>query len=185
MNLSFCPDIYKIRKEHRFKLEDIEEVVMGTAKRMIREVGAIREPKDMTGFQFSANYTLAMALVKGSNQPKDVTEDNLKDPQIRLLAAKVRVELDEDLDAVYPKKIGGTVTIRLKDGTLYKETVMDCRGTPENPMSKEEIKDKFRGLVGTLLQERRVEQIIDVVDKLEKLDDISEINSLLVKEERR
>jgi 2-methylcitrate dehydratase PrpD len=56
----------RIVKRHRFDVEAIEEVRAGCCRFAHEDVvGVIREPKDLTSAQYSANFSLALFLVKG------------------------------------------------------------------------------------------------------------------------
>ena len=56
----------RILKEHKFQAENIEEIRAGTNQHALDVVSLIREPKDLTSAQFSANFSLALFLMKGN-----------------------------------------------------------------------------------------------------------------------
>ena len=168
-----------IRVKHEINLSDIQEIVVGSNGHAVNEVGSIREPKDIFGFQFSMNYSLALQLVKGGNGFSDYTEENMKDPMIANLSKKIRVEKDEYIDSLFPGKIGGKVTMKMKDGRSYSETVEDCRGTPLNPMSKVELENKVRNVARMTVGEAKINRIIEMVNHLEDVKDVGELAALL------
>ncbi len=170
----------KIVKEHSIKPNDIEEIVMGTNVEGISAVGTILEPKDITGAQFSAPFTLAMCVVKGSNGFRDYSEENLRDPEIKRLAKRVRLVVDDEVQASYPAKRTIRMTVKLKNGTSYQQYLEGVRGTPENPMTRKEVEDKFRSIATVVLPKDKVEEIIDTVEGLDSLDNISSLGKLLV-----
>lgn len=53
--------------------------------------------------------------------------------------------------------------------------------TLENPMTRQEVEDKFRGLAGITLPETRVEEIIDTIRNLSGLRCITGIAALLTR----
>ncbi|MFC1974408.1 MmgE/PrpD family protein [Chloroflexota bacterium] len=173
--------VSKITKEHRIEPDKIEEIFVGTNRVAIHHVGIIREPKDVLGAQFSLPFSLALTLIKGSNSLKDYSEENLKDAELLSLAGKVRIEIDKEANTVYPLKRGDLVTIKLKNGTSYQERVYYPKGWPENPMTKEELEDKFRGLASVVLPEDRVEEIIKVVNRLEDVGEVCTLMGLLIR----
>jgi len=171
--------IKAIRAKHEIDLEKIESVIVGSNVHAINEVGSIRKPKDIFGFQFSMCYSLALQLVKGNNDFPDYTEENMHDPAIARLSEKIQVERDQYIDSLFPEKIGGKVTIKMKGGERYSETVEDCRGTPLNPMTKEEHENKVRNVARVNLSKEQVDRIIATVDHLEDLRDVRELAALL------
>ena len=59
--------IDRIRERHPISADEVESVWLGTNKRAVEEViGPIREPKSLTDAQFSANFSVALQLVKGA-----------------------------------------------------------------------------------------------------------------------
>jgi 2-methylcitrate dehydratase PrpD len=169
-----------IAKKHRARPEEIEEVVVAQRAREANAVGTIVEPTDVISAQFSGRFGLALRLVKGGNEFKDYSEENLKDPQILALVKRVKYGVDKELEAMPPASNPAKVMIKLKDGTIYRERVDYSKGTVQNPMTKEELENKFRSLASMVIPADRVEDIIRVVGKLEEVDDVNNLTPLLV-----
>jgi 2-methylcitrate dehydratase PrpD len=166
---------YEIRKRAGFSPEKVEEIVIGTNKHGIFLMGAVYEPKDITGAQFSLPFCVAMALVKGSNGFRDYTEEVLKDSQLLDLAGKVRLVEKQGMEEAN----GAQVQVRLKDGTLMSSEVVFAKGTVKNPMSPAELEEKFHDLASTVLPGDQIEQIIKMVKQLDKLEDVASLAALL------
>lgn len=170
----------KIIREHAVKPRDIDEIVMGTNEHAMIVVGAIREPEDITAAQFSATFSLATCVVKGGNGFREYSQDNLRDPAVLEMAKRIRLEVDDEVDAAFPAKRPIRMTVKLKSGIKYEQWLAGPKGTPENPMTYDEVKDKFRGLATVVLPREKAEKIIDTVDELDSLDNISSLSRLLV-----
>jgi 2-methylcitrate dehydratase PrpD len=69
--------------------------------------------------------------------------------------------------------------IKLKNGRIYEKTVYAARGTTLNPMTKEEVNQKFRGFASAVLPNHNTEAIIETVAELERVEDIRELVRLL------
>lgn len=170
----------KIVKEHRVKPEDIDQIVMGSNRLALIQVGTILEPREIVEAQFSAPFSIAMCVVKRRNGFRDYTEENLKDPEIKTLARRVRLEVDEEVQSLYPEKRAVRMTVKLKDGTLYQEKLDGAKGTPVNPMSRSEADEKFLDLATVVVPRSRAEEIIRVVRGLEEVEQLSTLTRLLV-----
>ena len=72
-----------------------------------------------------------------------------------------------------------TVTIKMKDGTIYEKTQRTHKGHPLDMLSREEFCDLFRREASFALTKEQVEQVIDFVLNLEKVKDVSSIHELL------
>ncbi len=167
----------RILEERAFKAEDVEEIRAGTNKHALDVVSLIREPKDLTSAQFSANFSLALFLVKGNAGFQEYTEENLADPKIIALGRKIRIELDPEIEDEWQKTRprGARVTVRLKSGKTYAECVHNLRA-----MSNADMVEKARRLAAVALDAERTERLITTVQNLDALGDLSELVPLLV-----
>lgn len=96
--------------------------------------------------KLSTPYAVALAIVKGSCGYADYNEVNLDDYWIKNLTRKVKVVEDENLTAQSPGVRGAKVIIYLKNGEEYEAPCLYPKGEPENPLTQEELENKFRGL---------------------------------------
>ena len=172
----------RILKEHEFKAEDIEEIRAGTNKHALDVVSLIREPKDLTSAQFSANFSLALFLVKGNAGFQEYTEETLVDPKIVDLSRKIRIELDPEIEDEWQKTRprGARVSVRLKSGKTYTECVHMLRS-----MSAADVVNKVRRLATVVLDAEQSERLITTVQNLDALQDLSTLVPLLVREHGR
>lgn len=172
--------VSSIVKEHNVTPEEIQEIVVGAPNLTLQMVGAIVEPEDITGMQFSGAFGVALRLVKGGNWFKDYTEENLRDPQIRSMAKRVRFVFDEEMEKITKGHCPAKVTIQLKNGATYQERVEYAKGTVPNPMTSKELRDKFTELASVVMSHRQADHIVQTVKELESLNDIEKLASLLV-----
>ncbi|MBI4192039.1 MAG: MmgE/PrpD family protein [Betaproteobacteria bacterium] len=71
------------------------------------------------------------------------SEDRIKESRACDLASRIRVEIDAEMDAVYPQLYAGKVTIVTKAGKRHTKRVAYSKGMPENPRGGAELEDKF------------------------------------------
>jgi 2-methylcitrate dehydratase PrpD len=174
--------VSKISKEHTIVPQEIEEIIVATKRLEAEAAGSIIEPQDVAHAQYISSYGISLRLIKGGNGFSDYTEENVKDREILRLAKKVKHIVDEELETeeLPAYAVPAKVKIILKDGTTYKERVDYAKGTTGNPMTKDELQDKFRGLASTVVSDEQVEKIIKTVEELEELDNVHKLGSLLV-----
>jgi 2-methylcitrate dehydratase PrpD len=168
----------RIVKRHPFAPEDVEEIRAGCCRFAHEEiVGVIREPKDLTSAQYSANFSLALFLVKGNAGFKEYGEESLSDPKVLALSKRIRTEVDEEIEREWQKSRprGARVTVRLKSGETIAEHVPMLRS-----MKREDVNEKFVQLAATALPSGQVQRLMKAVGDLESIRDVSEIAALLV-----
>ena len=96
--------------------------------------------------KMSIPYATAAGLIYGKAGLQEFTEEAVKGEEILALTKKVKVESDEALSAVFPGIQAAVVTIKTKDGT-YTDRVDFPKGEPENPLTDEEFRSRYDGLM--------------------------------------
>lgn len=173
--------VSSIVREYNVRPEDIREVTVGLAKAELLMAGSGVDPENVTGMQFSTAFGIALRLIKGGNGLKEYTEENLKDPQIRGMAKRINFIFDEDLEKIAKGCGPANVTMRLKNGAKYQKRVDFAKGTIQNPMTKEELRNKFNELASSIIPPSQAAKIVLTIEKLERLNNIDDLTSLLVK----
>src|SRR4029077_2787024 len=74
----------------------------------------------------------------------------MQDPALLRQRAKVQLVPDEELEKLIPVRVA-IVELTLSDGTLLTERVEHVRGTPDNPMTRDEVIAKARELMASTL----------------------------------
>jgi 2-methylcitrate dehydratase PrpD len=128
------------------KAEDVVDVLCETAEgylhRLWDPLEAKQKPATDYGAKFSAPFNIAVAFITGGAGLAAFTEETVRDPRILALAGKVHYVVDPNNP--YPKAYTGHVRMTLKDGTVVEERQPHIRGGAHEPLSREEIEDKFR-----------------------------------------
>ena len=122
---------------------------------------------------------MEMALIYGDASPDRFTDSVLWDERVQGLMGKITVELDPELDRAYPEKRITIVEITTEDGNRVSRRVENARGEPEDPLSWDEIEDKFHSMAGNAQDEATRRKIIEFFSGLETLDDIRGLFPLL------
>lgn len=137
--------ILDIRTNYNLQPEHIERIEVYTYKLAVGSHDHT-QIRGISSAKLSTPFSVALALVKGRAGYADYSEDNLNDYWITNLTRKVRVIEDEDLTLRSPAVRGARVTIYMKDGRKFEASCMYPKGEPENPLSREELEEKFRSL---------------------------------------
>jgi 2-methylcitrate dehydratase PrpD len=134
------------RLAKKVDVEDIVEVVCeaaeGTVHRLWEPLAGKQAPPNAYAGKFSTPYCIAAGLILGHAGLEAFTEERVRDPRLRALAAKVRYEVDPDNP--YPDRFTGHVRVRLRDGRELEERQGHMRGGVEEPLTRADIEEKFR-----------------------------------------
>ena len=68
----------------------------------------------------------------------------------------------------------------MADGNTFEDTVLAAKGSILNPMTKDEVIEKFRGFASVVLPDHVTEAIIEKVAGLDTDDNIRQLIQLLV-----
>jgi 2-methylcitrate dehydratase PrpD len=154
----------KIRTEHDVDPSAVRRIRLGVlsagAGLVAHPIEQKRAPGNTVEAQFSAPFAAATALVFGAAGAPEYRQPVIDDPRIRALMAVTDCYTAADLDALYPERWPAAVEIEMADGRVFKTRVEYALGEPENPLSGDALKRKFRELVGDRLpapETRRLE----------------------------
>jgi 2-methylcitrate dehydratase PrpD len=125
---------------------DIQEIVCeaaeGTVHRLWEPLAAKQAPPNAYAAKFSQPYCIAAGFVLGHAGLEAFTEERVRDPKLRALAAKVRYEIDPDNP--YPNEFTGHIRVKLRNGKILEERQPHIRGGVHEPLSRADVEEKFR-----------------------------------------
>jgi 2-methylcitrate dehydratase PrpD len=135
-------------------------------------------PTVRTGLRgkFAVNYVAAICILDGRLEKESFSDSKANDPQVQEALGKVQVIVDE---AIPEPGTRCPVAVELKDGTRFTYTAILPKGHPENPLTENEVMDKFRGNVGDLISQKQSDEIIAAVENLEAISDLRKLTELL------
>ncbi len=162
--------VLEIRRKHPIRASEVEEIRCQVWP-LALQVCNCPEPKIGLEGKFSLPYCVSVALLEGRVGEEQFRDDRIGRGDLVSLERKVQVIPNpafDDRQAI--------VTIRKRDGEEYEEKTLCVKGNPENPMSLEDLEDKFRGLASRILPGGKVDGIIEAIRGLE---DLKDMNSLI------
>jgi len=127
-------------------------------------------------------YALACTIVRHRVFIEGFTPQSITDPEILNTMKKIElIVADEELNKFAPYPWECKITVVTKDGRSISGEQSLPKGEPENPLTYEELKQKFISLALPVIKSgSRVEDIITSVNNIERTSDISEsLTSLL------
>jgi 2-methylcitrate dehydratase PrpD len=151
-----------IRQQEGFDLSKVEKIQVDTYKLAVGGHDHT-EIKGANSAKMSIPYSLSVALKTGKAGMDEFTEDYLNDSEVLSITSKVSVKDVDELTELCPQKRVAIVTVKTSNGD-YCERVDYPKGEPENPLSRKELEDKFRGLAmfGGLTQEECDEVLAEI-----------------------
>src|SRR4029077_3597671 len=164
-----------LQKRHPIEANQVKQVVVRAATSAAFTVNN-RELPDIC----LQHLVAVMLLDKTVSFRAAHDKARMQDPAVLRERAKVQLVPEEDLERLIPKRVA-VVEVTLTDGTRLTERVEAVRGTPENPMSRDEVIAKAHDLMAPVLGAASCNALIDKVLGLENVKDIRELRPLLQK----
>jgi 2-methylcitrate dehydratase PrpD len=155
-------------KEHAIKCDDVAKLQVDVNADLLNTV---RFHKPASGFEgkFSIDYVLAAMLLDGRVDLDSFSDEYCKAPRMRAALDKVKVNAETDRPNDNESRRRSPVTITMKDGRTFTKTVNAVRGSPKNPMTRDELVGKYRVCASRALSQERVERSIEALENLDKL----------------
>lgn len=162
--------------------EKIKKIIIRSSKYTMRLLAEKRkwDPKNIVDLQFSMPYQAAIAFKNGKVSVDEFDVKYINDPLIKRLISQVEVIEDPEFEKRYPEHYSSAVKIIMDDGTEYEAVVDDPKGDWRNPVTFEDVKNKFRTLANRVYTDKdRTEKIIAFVENLENQTDMSKLMALV------
>ncbi|MFJ4143228.1 MmgE/PrpD family protein [Pseudomonas sp. NPDC089734] len=122
--------------------EAVEAVEVETFHESMRLQG--HRPQSADEAQYALAFPLAALIARGRLSAGEVTGASIHAPDILSISDRIVIGEATDLSARFPEEILSRVTVRLKDGTCFTSPTTAAKGDPENPLSAEELLEKYR-----------------------------------------
>ncbi|MDI7258656.1 MAG: hypothetical protein QME90_01915, partial [Thermodesulfobacteriota bacterium] len=174
---SFLDGIFDLIRQYDIKAEDVDSVECGVFYRVPKMLIHSNPQTGLEG-KFSLEFCIALALQERNVSIRQFTDSKVKEPEIQQLIKKVKKEVTEEAGkkgTAYPIAI---LTVHMKNGKSYPCRVEKRKGSPVNPLSAEEIIDKFMDCAQMNYSAEESRRIFDAIMNIEKAEDIGELIGL-------
>lgn len=165
-------------------IRNVESVLVETHEAGYTILGKDPEkwtPRTKETADHSLPYIVGMALLTGRIDNATYSEANLRSKANLAFVSKVKVLEDPGLTALYPDKgMANRVTVDERGGREVTAVVEVPKGHPRNPMTREDIENKFLGLTGKKLGKDASKGLLERLWRLDEEKGLGDLLSLLV-----
>jgi 2-methylcitrate dehydratase PrpD len=162
------------------KAADIAQVEVGTNSQMSKSLHYHAPQKGLEA-KFSMEYCIAVLLVAGKAGLGEFTDEVVSRPDMQEMMGRVRFYVDPEAEAAGYSKMTTILKIHLKDGRTLSSRADFGKGSPADPMSYDEVAEKFRGCASYAgWPDDKASRIIENVKHIEDLPDVGALAALCV-----
>jgi 2-methylcitrate dehydratase PrpD len=174
--------ILRMRRRHRIDVSAIERITCPVAAFIVPIVcepaAEKRRPNTDSHGRVSFQYTLAEALHLGELGKDAYRAASLNNPDVLRLADAVSYRVDPEFPG--PERFKGAVRIVMNSGAVFEAVEEHNRGSAANPMTRDELLDKFERNAATVLTAAQIARLAAVIADLDTLPDASALVQLSI-----
>lgn len=175
-------DIVKELSKYIKSPDDIDSITIETFKAAYEIIAKDKEkwePKTKETADHSLQYISIVGLIDGDVTKYSFSKKRISDEKIKeILKRKVQLKESEELTKGYPDGIPNRITLKTKDGKIFTKEVRYPKGHARNPMSDDEVIEKFKRCTQDILNQNDQDKLIDAVFNIEKFNDIDDLLKL-------
>jgi 2-methylcitrate dehydratase PrpD len=164
-----------LKRAHNISFTDVAKIEVSIPPLRYQRHYAAEVKTGLRG-KFAINYVVALCVLDGKLEIDTFTDAKANQPEVQNALGKVEVIVDESI----PEP--GTycpVSVELKNGTRFSHTTTIAKGHPENPMTEEEVLDKFRSNTKEAISAQQSDELITAVQNLETVSNLRQLTALL------
>ena len=172
-------EMLRLIRENNIQPAEVEKVDVGANHAMTT---SLLHHHPVTGLQgkFSMEFCMSILLLErkaGLNEYQDAV---VQRADVQDMVKRVNFYIDPEAEQAGLDKMTSILKIHLKGGKVISGRAEFAKGSPSNPMSYDEVADKFRGCAEfAKWPAAKTESVIAVVKSLETASDISKLAALL------
>ncbi|HEV3512315.1 MAG TPA: MmgE/PrpD family protein [Candidatus Sulfotelmatobacter sp.] len=176
--ISAVLDLVKSNDLHPDDVETIQIRSLGRAADILADPSKY-DPRSKETADHSLPYVIAAAVVDRQVTPAQFAMQKILDPKIREQLAKVEVVADPEIEKVFPALQRVIVHINTKNGRSLSKQLDFPKGDPRNPLTDQEIEEKFVALADGVLTPGAQKQVKEAIWNLERVGSVSELMALM------
>jgi 2-methylcitrate dehydratase PrpD len=165
--------VRRLREKEQLTAEDVREI-KARVHPLVLELTGKREPRTGLEGKFSVYHCAAIALLDGNAGPGQFTDEAVSRPSAVELRRRLTLTPDHRL-----RENQAEVSVLLQDGRALTEWVEASAGTPQNPISDEDLRHKLHDLVWAFIPRWKEQRLPELVDSLTEIPDVGAFAELL------
>jgi len=172
-------EMLRLIRDNDIRPEQVVRVRIGTNQNMPNALIHHR-PRNELQAKFSMEFCMAILLLERRAGLNEFTDEVVLRPEVQTMIEKVDFVVDERAEAAGYHKMTTYIDIELADGRLISGMADFGKGSPDQPMSYDEVAEKFRECAEYARWEKsRAEDVVAMVRDLENLGAISRLTAAL------
>jgi 2-methylcitrate dehydratase PrpD len=174
-------EMARLIREHDIKAADVKHVRIGTNSNMPNALIHHR-PQDELQAKFSMEFCMAILLLDRKAGLGEFTDATTQREDVKAMIEKVDFVVDDKAEKAGYHKMTTIIDITLNDGRVIHGEADFGKGSPANPMSYDEVANKFRENADhARLSRAAVDEVVSLVRDLESQPSLERLMALVAR----
>lgn len=172
-------EMLRLIQENGVTADKVSKVRVGTNHNFLNALIHHR-PQNELQAKFSTEFCMAILLIEGKAGLPEFTDEVVLRPDVQAMIEKVECYVNEEAEAAGYQKMTTIIDIELTDGQVVSGRSDFGKGSPQNPMSYDEVAEKFYGCADFARWDRsKAEEIVAIMREVETLPDLAPLSKAL------
>ena len=169
----------KLINENHIRADEVESVTVGVNDYVPKDL-FYHDPHTALEGKFSMEFCIAALLLYGKAGLNQFQDNVVNSPEVQSMIKRVHLVVDPRANAAGSDWTRTYITIHLKDGRMISGSADYAKGTPQNPMSYDEVAAKFHECMDfAKWPSQKAKAVIEMVRGLENVSNVSALTALL------
>jgi 2-methylcitrate dehydratase PrpD len=158
--------VLRLKHQHKLQTEAITRITIHT----FPEAAALsrKPPSNWEQAEYNICYPVAAAAALGDFGPAHLAQASFHNPQVLAMMDRIHVVIDPDIARQFPQKCLSEVEIATAAGGVYRSGAITARGDWDNPLSLNEMEEKFLRITGPVLPLTDARRLLELIQSFEK-----------------
>jgi 2-methylcitrate dehydratase PrpD len=169
-----------ILTEENVTAPQIKEINVGCGHMTFVHTAWDYRPVGATAAQMNMYYGLSVMAQRRNVTAADYADDVIADRDILAFMPRIKIAVDPEIESRGPAfRHAARVAVATSDGQTFARDVWHRRGSPENPVRRQEVEEKFAANVRGLLDAEPAARLQSLAAQLDALPDASELVAIM------
>ena len=137
-------------------------------------------PESRETADHSLPYCMAVAMVDKKITTDSFSDEKLNDPRIYEVIDKIIGEPSQEFEKMFPAKQPSRVVVTTYDGRMFEEYLEYPKGDPREPMTMDDLENKFNSLAGDKFDASAKKQLKETIFNCEEMNAVEFMETLNV-----
>jgi len=172
-------EMMRLIRQYDIKPAEVEKIDVGANHSMVT---TLLHHHPTTGLQakFSMEFGVSILLLERKAGLAEYTDAVVQRADVQEMIRRVNFYVDPEAEQAGFDKMTSILKVHMKDGRVLTGRAQFAKGSPANPMSYDEVAEKFRGCADFAKWPRqKADAVIEFVKTLENAKDVSTLTALL------